>query len=438
MFPLDELLPLPKLHPAETVTAKEKELSPIQQVESIGKSTRSTAANESSKPSVDASNGLANDGSSKMSGQEKSAIRSENETKPDENESTPLGPSQAVGGEPTLLGPTKPLGNEPTLPDPPMSESTSSIQPVQLKTSDQQASDPKTPSMASVPTASSTTAIDLTISLVPSPTLSTQPQPDSDNHVPADPVISSISTTAPLPILSSWITHPPVTSFQAVRISDVIYSPSSFHNMNAAGDNWAYDPESLRIPSYSPMPTTRVLITPNPEMILDDMRSRAESLLTRGCMPLLAPARRNWTSEEEIKLPLYSPFDLWPPRRWMALSSDMKLMVWESAAMALALKDGFVDLDRGEILDHYKFLAPPSSASPQLKSSFQTSRYFTFKVVRDIFLGKTQASESNKRVITMLEAANSAAFKSSTTEQILEQMERKGISVRVMQLRHIT
>ena len=59
--------------------------------------------------------------------------------------------------------------------------------------------------------------------------------------------------------------------------------------MNAAGDNWAYDPESLRIPSYTPTPTTRVLITPNPEMILDDMRSWAESLLTRGCMPLLAP-----------------------------------------------------------------------------------------------------------------------------------------------------
>ena len=117
----------------------------------------------------------------------------------------------------------------------------------------------------------------------------------------------------------------------------------------------------------------------------------------------------------------------------MALSSDMKLMVWESAAMALALKNSFVDWDRGEILDHYNFLALPGSASPQLKSSFQTSRFFTFKVVRDIFLGKTQASESNKRLITMLEAANSAAFKSSTAEQILEQMERKGISVRVMQ-----
>ena len=81
MFPLDELLPLTKLHTAETVTAKEKELSPAQQVESIGKFTGSTAANESSKPSVDASNGLATDGSSKLSGQEESVIRSENKTK---------------------------------------------------------------------------------------------------------------------------------------------------------------------------------------------------------------------------------------------------------------------------------------------------------------------------------------------------------------------
>ena len=123
------------------------------------------------------------------------------------------------------------------------------------------------------------------------------------------------------------------------------------------------------------------------------MRSRAESLLTTGCMPLLAPARRNWTSEEEIKLPLYSPFAWWPPRRGMALSRDMKLMVWESAAMDLALKVGFVDLDRGEILDYYNFLALPGSASPQLKSSFQTS--YSFKVLRDIFLGKTHQNRIN-------------------------------------------
>ena len=192
VFPLDELLPLPKHHSAETVTAKEKELSPAKQVESVGKSTGSTAANESSKPSVDASNGLATDGSSKLSGQQESVTRSENETKPDGNESTPLGPSKPVGGESTFLDPTKPLGNEPTLLDPSMSESTISIQPTQLKLSDQQASDPKTHSISSVPTASSTTTIDLTISPIPSPILSTQPQPDSDDHVPAVPVISSI------------------------------------------------------------------------------------------------------------------------------------------------------------------------------------------------------------------------------------------------------
>ena len=89
--------------------------------------------------------------------------RSENETKPVGNESTPLGPSKSVGGESTFLDPTKPFWNEPTLPDPPLSESTNSIQPTQLKPNDQQASDPKTPSISSVPTASSTITIDLTI-----------------------------------------------------------------------------------------------------------------------------------------------------------------------------------------------------------------------------------------------------------------------------------
>lgn len=224
---------------------------------------------------------------------------------------------------------------------------------------------------------------------------------------------------------------PTSASFKAVRSS--VHSPSTFHIMNATGDNWAYDPESPSFPPYIPTPisTSSMLITPDSGAMADDLRSRAKVLLTKGCMPLLPPARRNWTSEEEIKLPLSAPFAWWPPQRWLALSSDMKLMVWESVAMALALKDGFVDMDRGEILDHYNFLALPGSASPQLKSNFQTSRYFNFKVVRDVLLGKSPESESNKQLITMLEAAESAGFKSSTSVHILEQIEKKGISLRV-------
>ena len=111
----------------------------------------------------------------------------------------------------------------------------------------------------------------------------------------------------------------------------------------------------------------------------------------------------------------------------------MTLMVWESAGMAPALRDGLVNMDRGEILDHYNWFALPSLVSSQLKSSFQASRYFAFKVVRGVFLSKTPASESNKRLITMLEAANAATFKSSTADQIMEQVDKKAISFRAIQ-----
>ena len=251
-----------------------------------------------------------------------------------------------------------------------------------------------------------------------------QPSPSRDMNHPTVPFHQSPSAVPHL-----------ARHFSAARASDLVRSPSSFHVMNAAGDNWAYDPESTRVPSYTPTQTqpsaTHVSIIPDQGTMPDDLRSRAEVLLTKGCMPLLPPARRNWTSEEEIKLPLSALFAWWPPQRWMALSSDAKLMVWESVAMSLALKDGFVDMERGEILDHYNFLALPGSAPPQLKSDYQTSRYFLFKVVRDLFLGKTQASESNKQLINMLDAAKAAAFQSSSTIQILEQIEKKGISPRL-------
>lgn len=255
---------------------------------------------------------------------------------------------------------------------------------------------------------------------------------------PKDWISTSPPVTTTMPQLSPAFAQSTSRHFNAVRASTVARSPSNFHFVDASGDNMVYEPvTTTAIPPYIPTPLdkTRTAIIPEipPGTVSDDLRCRVEILLNSGCMPLLPPARRNWTSEEEIKLPLAAPFSSWPPHKWMTFSNDAKLMAWESAAMTLALKDGFVDIERGEILDTYNFLALPGSTAPQLRSSFQTARYFTFKVVRDVFLGKAPSSESNRQLITMLEAARAAAFKYSTALQILEQIEKKGISLRVQQ-----
>ena len=101
-------------------------------------------------------------------------------------------------------------------------------------------------------------------------------------------------------------------------------------------------------PTYSPTPRTQ----PMQQVSSGALEMKAEALMKTGCMPLLAPARRSWEQEEAIVLPASSPVPKWPPKGWASYSADSKLLVWETVATALAIKDG-LQLDRGEILDTF-------------------------------------------------------------------------------------
>ena len=199
--------------------------------------------------------------------------------------------------------------------------------------------------------------------------------------------------------------------------------------MTPSGDNGEsfYEPEGPRNLNsiYKPTPRRQLMTVLAPS----DLPTRAEALLKFGCMPLCPPARRNWTTEEEITLPSSSPFSRWPPKGWFTLSRDAKLLAWETVATSLAIQDGATDLERGDILDSYNFLALPGSRHPQLVSNLQSARYFNYKCLADII--HARPSPNSEPFVTQLEAAKSRSPFSPTTYTILQEIERKGIVLRL-------
>ena len=267
-------------------------------------------------------------------------------------------------------------------------------------------------------------------------------------HVNSNPDLPSVSTQVLVPF-SSPLVVPSFTPFQAVTTPDGIclpkkkkpssqsiaasspFSPAETETIDEKGDHPVSEEYTVnahvaqRFPSYSPTPKSQLVM----ELPLD-LRMRAEKLLRFGCMPLLPPSRRNWAVDEAIILPAYSLIPCWPPKGWATYTSDVKLLLWETVSTALALHDD-INIDRGEILDTYNFLALPGSGTPQLKSTVQTARYCNFQMIRAIYVGKSDQIKLNRQIVSMLEAASSTSFPTVSSSVILEQIEKKGISIRV-------
>ena len=190
-------------------------------------------------------------------------------------------------------------------------------------------------------------------------------------------------------------------------------------------------PKLMKEERATPLTRRRTVLSMSPlqkerlQMPLPVISLRAEILLRYWCMPLLSSARRNWGEEEQIMLPASSPVPCWRPKGWSSLTPDTKFLLWETVVTSLAIKDGLDD--RGEIIDTYNFLALPGSRDPNLQTNLQSARYYNYKALRDICLGKSKSSD----VITMLEAASSCSRQTISASLILEQMERKKINIRI-------
>ena len=93
-------------------------------------------------------------------------------------------------------------------------------------------------------------------------------------------------------------------------------------------------------------------------------------------------------------------------------------------ATSFALSDG-LDLERGNILDVFNFLALPGSKDPVIKTNLQQACYYNFKAVRDVYIGRSTC----EMVIMMLEAAIKCSMPSPSASVILELIERKRVNI---------
>ena len=246
------------------------------------------------------------------------------------------------------------------------------------------------------------------------PTIDLTEYPTLNQHNSTSIVESPFPQPSPAHDQSIWISPDDLSQLVIIANADQKHAKDHSYphvaKVDERGDSYTIDPPENST-EYVPTPKER-LQRPLPVISL-----HAEILLRYGCMPLLPPARRNWGEEEQIVLPASSPVPCWPPKRWSSLTPDTKLLLWEAVATSLAIKDG-LELNRGEIIDTYNFLALPGSSDPNLQTNLQSARYYNYKAVRDICLGKSKSND----VITMLDAASSCSRQTISASVILEQM----------------
>ena len=104
-------------------------------------------------------------------------------------------------------------------------------------------------------------------------------------------------------------------------------------------------------------------------------------------MPLFPPARRDWSCGAEIALPLSDGMSQWPPKDWMNMDPDTRLLIWEVAATSLAIKFGMA-LDRASVQDAFQFLALPGSRSIEATGLEKDLRRGNFMALRRVLQKK--------------------------------------------------
>lgn len=126
---------------------------------------------------------------------------------------------------------------------------------------------------------------------------------------------------------------------------------------------------------------------------------RAMKLLRMGAMPLFPPARREWTTSEAVTLTEGSLSIKWPPKNWVALSPDQKLLQLEFLSFQILQERGIntSNLDRSDILDEFNFLALPGTKAytlpDKVKHPASHSRFDMYTTLRFIANGKGMKDE---------------------------------------------
>lgn len=135
--------------------------------------------------------------------------------------------------------------------------------------------------------------------------------------------------------------------------------------------------------------------------------SKAKTLLVDGRMPLLPPGKRDWQSVPDESVQLCDRL-VWPPKGWMQLSADQKLLAWEYAAMLLSQPVDSSSLcvsERTHLLHRYMFLMLPDTADSPL-NTFGKQRAGNYEAVRLIALGQADIPDHQESIVNALSAVS--------------------------------
>ena len=152
-------------------------------------------------------------------------------------------------------------------------------------------------------------------------------------------------------------------------------------------------------------------------------------------MPLLPPARREWTGVEPVKLATRGTTAItWSPKNWSAFSDDQKLTAWTFTSMSLEFGRGVALItDHGELLDRYAFLALPGTVVTEPDRNLAAKiRLANYNILKDINLRLLQEEEALKW-ITMFEATRTGADKSAEWTGILDKISHVPLRLRLDQ-----
>lgn len=140
-------------------------------------------------------------------------------------------------------------------------------------------------------------------------------------------------------------------------------------------------------------------------------RKTALEFLSTGVMPIIPPAKREWTDVRPLALltdpqPLY-----WPPKDWENLSPDARLFAWEMAAFRLhtsGRQPKPLDWDRVSVLTIYNMLALPGTANLSVEEPRREEtevRLCNFNMMKKIVLHGTK-SQTERMFLRMMEQAS--------------------------------
>ena len=146
-------------------------------------------------------------------------------------------------------------------------------------------------------------------------------------------------------------------------------------------------------------------------------------------MPLCPPAKRDWTKMCELEI--HSAVMKWPPKDYLQLTQDSRLLAFEYIAMFVEhqSKKRFPCIERSLLHHKYNFLSLKGMGKLHNTSSEKSAaaiRKANFKYVTDIAKGKFTCPIMAEAVLTNLEGF---ADRCRDTDSLTQLMDTAGIKI---------